>query len=141
MPKIYRDADLLVLPSTDGESFGIPILEALASGVPVVASDIPGYRSTLQSSPAGVLFPSGDAERLAEILVWLYSEPQTLASMAAHARRSILPFDWNLLAVRTEALYDELLALRSRQASSAVEGVYHSQSAKRERLIDFVYRL
>jgi phosphatidylinositol alpha-mannosyltransferase len=67
-PRYYASADIAVFPSTGGESFGIVLLEAMASGRPaVLAGDNSGYRSVLQERPE-LLFAPLDSERLAELI-------------------------------------------------------------------------
>ncbi len=67
LPLVYNAADLFVLPSTTrGEAFGMVLLEAMASGVPVIASDLPGVRSVAMKG--GSVFPPGDDAALAEAI-------------------------------------------------------------------------
>ena len=61
-------ADLLCAPSLGGESFGMVLTEAFASGTPVVASDIAGYRDVVRDGHDGLLVPVGDAVELGEAL-------------------------------------------------------------------------
>ena len=64
LPSVYRSADLVVLPSLDrSEAFGIVLIEALASGVPVVASNLPGVRSIIENGRNGFTFETGDSAR------------------------------------------------------------------------------
>lgn len=64
--EFYEQADVLLAPATGCESFGIVVLDALAAGLPVVASNIPAYRDLLEQGDSGVLVPPGDAEALAD---------------------------------------------------------------------------
>ena len=61
--RLLGEADLLVAPSLGGESFGMVLTEAFASGTPVVASDIAGYRDVVRDGVDGLLVPMGDAGR------------------------------------------------------------------------------
>ena len=63
-----RGADVFCAPSLGGESFGVVLLEAMAAGVPVVASDLTGYRAVARSGVDALLVPPGDAAALAEAL-------------------------------------------------------------------------
>jgi phosphatidylinositol alpha-mannosyltransferase len=105
-------ADVLCAPSLGGESFGMVLLEAMAAGTQVVASDIDGYRAAVGS--AGVLVPPGDVPALAQALEAALATPEEgaagrgddgrsarLASAAARAE------DWSMnhLAERYEGLY------------------------------------
>lgn len=105
MPSYYRSASLLVSPATGSESFGIILVEAMATGTPVVASDIPGYRDVLGDAGAGVLVPPGDSEALAEEITRLLAEPEKRKAMreAAIARAAI--FSWDRVARQVEEVY------------------------------------
>lgn len=73
LPHVYNVADLLVLPSTTkGEAFGIVLLEAMASGIPVIASNIPGVRSV--AIQGGVTVAPGDDYALAEAIVGYFAQ-------------------------------------------------------------------
>jgi glycosyltransferase involved in cell wall biosynthesis len=87
MPKKYQAADYFVLPSVNkGEAFGIVLLEAMASGLPVVASDLPGVRGVF-TSESGLLIKPGDAEDLAEKIKYLMVNPAKRKEMGTAARR------------------------------------------------------
>jgi len=63
-----RGADVFCVPSIAGESFGIVLLEGMAAGTPVVASDIPGYRNVARKGDEAALFPPGDHQELAKLI-------------------------------------------------------------------------
>ncbi len=67
-PRLYATADVYCAPNTFGESFGIVLAEAMATGTAVVASDLEAFRAVLDDGRAGALFPVGDAAALAEVL-------------------------------------------------------------------------
>jgi phosphatidyl-myo-inositol alpha-mannosyltransferase len=101
-------ADVLCAPALGGESFGIVLLEGLAAGANVVASDIEGYRAALGGF--GELVPPGDVASLAEALVRaLSTERAPIAQLEAYLS------SWSMaaLADRYEAHYDALLAKRT----------------------------
>jgi phosphatidylinositol alpha-mannosyltransferase len=104
-------ADVLVAPSLRGESFGIVLVEAMAAGVPVVASDIPGYREVLPGS-AGVLVPPGDAGALADAIDALLGDAERRARLGAAGRREAGRYAWPRVAERTLAVYERCLAPR-----------------------------
>jgi phosphatidyl-myo-inositol alpha-mannosyltransferase len=72
-----RGADVMCAPSLNGESFGVVLIEGMAAGTPVVASDIPGYRSVIRSGREAALFPAGHPMALAkELLSVLFDAPR-----------------------------------------------------------------
>lgn len=87
-------ADVLCAPSLHGESFGMVLTEAFATGTPVVASDIPGYREVVRDGVDGLLVPPGDAQALAEALYGLGASPERRASMAHQAADSAQRYAW-----------------------------------------------
>src|SRR5207302_7111617 len=64
--RLLHSVDVFCSPNTGGESFGIVTAEAMAAGVPIVASDIPAFRTVLRDGRAGELFATGDADDLAK---------------------------------------------------------------------------
>lgn len=103
-----RSAALVALPALGGESFGVVLLEAMASGTPVVASDIAGYRSV--AAGHALLVPPGDPRALAEALSAVLADaaagagraaPKVLAAASAHAGT----FSMAALAHRYQEVY------------------------------------
>lgn len=91
VPELFADLDVFVLPSTEPEPYGLVVVEALASGVPVVATDAGGPPEILARAEAGagVLVPPGDPEALAAALVeWLGDV--TTSTPARKARRPLV---------------------------------------------------
>lgn len=86
LPRFYQAADLYVSAShSDGSS--VSLMEALASGLPVLVSDIPGNREWVTPGEAGWLFPVEDAHALAQGILRAVREPETLKDMRIRARR------------------------------------------------------
>ncbi len=109
MPAYYRGASVLVSPATGSESFGIILVEAMATGTPVVASDIPGYGDVLGDSGAGTLFPPGDSSALAGAVSHLLSSPETLKRMGEAALARAEAFSWDRVAREVEEVYRSAL--------------------------------
>ena len=107
--RAYRECDVFVAPSTFGESFGIVLLEAMASGRPVVCSDIDGYRRVAVSSGAR-LVPPGDAAALAEAIAAVVADPASWPAMGEANRRRACEFDWDHVAEQVRGQYLEALA-------------------------------
>lgn len=106
---ILAEADIYVAPNTGGESFGIVLVEAMAAGCAVVASDIEAFATVCDSespTPAGVLFPVGDHQALAAHLDALVRDaPAREALVRAGQARSQL-YDWENVAKQITAVYD-----------------------------------
>jgi N-acetyl-alpha-D-glucosaminyl L-malate synthase BshA len=106
---LLRCADLFLLPSAS-ESFGLAALEALACGVPVVATDVGGLPDVVQDGVTGALVPVGDTEALAGRSVALLSDPARLATTRAACVRSAARYSADLIVPRYEELYARVLA-------------------------------
>jgi phosphatidylinositol alpha-mannosyltransferase len=109
--RLLGEADLLCAPSLGGESFGMVLTEAFASGTPVVASDIAGYRDVVRDGRDGVLVPVGDAVALGETLLKLASDPARRSEMAGAARERAERFAWPNVAREIESVYEEALSV------------------------------
>lgn len=105
LPRYHASADLLIAPSTGGESFGIVLLEGMAAGLPVVASDIPGYRTVLKDGHQGRLVPPRDAFALAEAIATLLDNDRLRKAMAAEGRETAAAYAWSLVGSRITELY------------------------------------
>ena len=105
----YRQADIAVAPATYGESFGVVLLEAMAAGLPVVASDLPGYREVLRSSEGGLLVPPEDPASLASALSRLITDPAARARLGKNGRRHVRRYDWENVVDQVEACYGEVV--------------------------------
>lgn len=87
LPEYYKKASALILPSINRhEAFGIVILEALASGIPVVASNLPGVRRVFTDGVEGLLFNPGDVDDLAQKIDELLDDEKTKTSMKKAGR-------------------------------------------------------
>jgi phosphatidylinositol alpha-mannosyltransferase len=135
--RLLGRADLLCAPSLGGESFGMVLTEAFASGTPVVASDIAGYRDVVRAGEDAVLVPAGDAVALGEALRALAADPARRAGMATAARERAERFAWPNVAREVEAVYEEALSVpepRDRAARLAQRtGLGATEPGPRER--------
>jgi phosphatidylinositol alpha-mannosyltransferase len=109
LPRYYQAADVFCAPSIGFESFGIVLLEAMAAGVPVVASDILGYRTVLTHGSEGLLVPPEDSAALAAALVGLLTAPETRERMGAAGRLTAKRYDWPVVAGQVAGYYGEVL--------------------------------
>jgi phosphatidyl-myo-inositol alpha-mannosyltransferase len=105
LPRYYATCDLYVSPALGGESFGIVLLEAMAAGVPIVASDLPGYRSVARDGVQGRLVPPGDPRALADAIRLLLDNPSLRAAMAGEGQRTVARYDWSVVAAELRERY------------------------------------
>ncbi len=110
--------DVLCAPSLGGESFGMVLTEAFAQGVPVVASDIVGYRGVVNDGRDGVLVPPGDALALAHALRELALRPERRRRMSVAARKTAERYAWPRVAQRVVGVYEDA------QRAPAPEGAF-----------------
>lgn len=102
----YASADVCAVPSVGGESFGLVALEALAHGVPVVASRIRGYEDWLDGTGTGALVPPGDASALAGAIRAVAASAGEHAAQAARARALAERYDWERGVERLIRIYE-----------------------------------
>lgn len=98
LPRYYRSCHLFCAPSIGFESFGLVLLEAMAAGVPVVASDIRGYRAVLTDGQAGRLVPPQDARALAEAIIQLLQDPARRQVMGRQGQSQAQEYTWPRIA-------------------------------------------
>ncbi|MFC7488629.1 glycosyltransferase family 4 protein [Knoellia sp. CPCC 206453] len=109
---LLRSADLYVAPHTGGESFGIVLVEAMASGAPVLASDLEAFTAVLGSGlagPAGRTFPVGDSAALASAVIDLVGSPDERARLRELGLKRARSFDWSVVAERVMAVYETVI--------------------------------
>lgn len=107
-----RSADAFVAPHTGGESFGIVLLEAMASGTPVVASDLDAFARVLDGGDCGVTFPVGDSAALASALVGLLADADLRRDLAARGRERVVIYDWRTVVDDVLHVYESVTAGR-----------------------------
>jgi len=112
LARYYRTADVFCAPSIGFESFGIVLLEAMAAGVPVVASDIAGYRSVLTSGTEGLLVPPKDPEAMADAIVYLLNNPNLRRAMGQRGQHTARQYDWQKITYQVHDYYLELMDRR-----------------------------
>ena len=105
LPSYYASADVFCAPSLGGESFGIVLAEAMAVGLPVVCSDIGGYRDVVRDGADGLLVPPRDPEALAAALAGLLDNPARLAAMGRAAAVAARRYAWGTVAGEVAEVY------------------------------------
>ena len=105
----YKSADVFVLPSIGLESFGIVNLEAMACGVPIVASKIGGVPDVVKDGENGLLVPPRDSEALANGIIHLLENKDVREKMGKNGREKVKEYSWERIAAETEAIYKEVV--------------------------------
>ena len=112
LPDYYNLADLFVLPSVNSsEAFGIVLIEAMACGVPTVASDLPGLRSVIRDGKTGFLFETRDSQGLLNAMRRILTDPDLRAQMSIEARSTAVN-EYSQVGIwkRLERFYKDLLS-------------------------------
>ena len=107
-PKYYASCDVYCSPATGQESFGIVLLEAMATGKPVVASDIDGYRSVMTDGQEGLMVPPCDPPALANAIVKILLDREAARRFGENGLKRAQEFSWPKLAERVETYYEEM---------------------------------
>jgi glycosyltransferase involved in cell wall biosynthesis len=113
LPEVLRAADLFVLTTEPPESFGIVLIEAMASGLPVIATDYPGVRAVVDDR-TGILVPRGDSAGVADALrALVVAGPERRAELGAAGRaKAEREWSWPSLVERMDAAYAEAIEAR-----------------------------
>ncbi|MDQ4049602.1 MAG: lysylphosphatidylglycerol synthase domain-containing protein, partial [Actinomycetota bacterium] len=117
--RLLEEADVLCAPSLGGESFGMVLTEAFASGTPVVASDITGYRDVVRDGVDGTLVSPADPAALGEALRGLALDPARRERMSAAARERARRFAWPRVAEEVLSAYADAQAVPAREGRVA----------------------
>jgi phosphatidylinositol alpha-mannosyltransferase len=124
LPRYHASSHIFCAPNTGNESQGIILLEAMAAGLPVVASNIEGFAAVLTEGVEGSLVRPKDSDSLAEALSALSRDPELRQSMGARGRERAQHFSWERVSRRVLSYYERLeyeKRLAARPASELVE--------------------
>ncbi|NJD54145.1 MAG: glycosyltransferase family 4 protein [Candidatus Methanoperedens sp.] len=109
MPEVYSNSSIFVLPSLT-ESFPFSILEAMSSGVAVIASNVGGVPEIIEDGVDGLLVPPGNSEILAEKLLFLLDNESERIKISKKAREKVLEkFTSKIMTNQTEKIYEQIL--------------------------------
>ena len=107
-------AEVVCAPSLTAESFGIVLAEAMAAGVPVVASDLPGYRAVLRDGAAGLLVPPARPDVLAAALEQVLGDSLLRARLAAEGRAAARRLSWSSVTDEVLLAYEDAVDVGDR---------------------------
>jgi len=124
LPRYYKTADIVCSPATGRESFGIVLLEAMAVGKPIVASNIQGYNNVVTHGAEGLLVPPKNTEKLAQALISLMTDESLRQQMGDKGRLTALEYDWELIAQKVLNYYLSVLnGPRRKEGSKKTEAI------------------
>ncbi len=109
LPRYYASCDIYCSPATGQESFGIVLLEAMATGMPIVASDISGYKRVMEDGKEGLFFKACDVQSLADRIIHMLRNRDMMARMGKQGRQKALTYDWKLVTKQVVSYYKEIL--------------------------------
>jgi glycosyltransferase involved in cell wall biosynthesis len=113
LPGVLRAAGLFLLTTEPPESFGIVLIEAMAAGLPAIATDYPGVRAVVDEGETGLLVPRGDAAAVAAALRDLIAAPERRREMGERGRaKAIAEWSWPRLVERMDDAYAQAIAAR-----------------------------
>lgn len=105
---LLADADVYVAPNTGGESFGIILVEAMAAGAPVVASDLTAFQAVIGDGRAGLTFENGNAAELADRVCSILGDPELKQQLKTAAQARAWAFDWSTVGEEIIAVYESV---------------------------------
>ncbi|MRR16561.1 MAG: glycosyltransferase family 4 protein, partial [Deltaproteobacteria bacterium] len=116
LPELYQKAGLAVFPfvktkSGVEEGFGLVVVEALGCECPVIAGDLPAIHDSIVHNESGLLFPSGNAEALAQAVIRAFADRDLRSRMGREGRRRVVEqFDWEIIAGKYAGLYQKVIS-------------------------------
>jgi phosphatidylinositol alpha-mannosyltransferase len=124
--RLLASVDVFAAPNIGGESFGIVLLEAMAAGAPIVASDLDAFARVLDDGELGLLTTVGDPVSLAAGCLALLSAPERRERFRTAARHAVARYDWSVVCGEVLRVYETAIAAstgRIVEESDAVEVV------------------
>lgn len=107
--RVFASADIYIAPNTGKESFGIVLLEAMASATPIVASDITAFRAVLENGESGKLVKPDDPTALAEAIIELLGDKTEQTRLVKAGSLRATQFDWPVLAKQIVEVYESVI--------------------------------
>jgi phosphatidylinositol alpha 1,6-mannosyltransferase len=108
LPALYASADAFVFASLT-ETLGLVVLEAMAAGLPVIATPAGGVADHLRDGENGIAYPAGDTQAMADAMVALATDPARVRALSANARATAEALSWDRELDRLDASYREVL--------------------------------
>jgi phosphatidylinositol alpha-mannosyltransferase len=108
--RFFHSVDVYCAPNTGGESFGIVLIEAMAAGTAIVASELDAFRRVLDDGDAGVMVPVDDPDALAAALDDLLADPARRRAMVKRGSALVRRYDWPAIAEAVVGVYETVVA-------------------------------
>ena len=106
--RVFASGDVYIAPNTGGESFGIVLLEAMATGTPVVASDLTAFARVLEGGKSGQLFENENPDSLANTVIDLLRDEHRLAELRRAGIARAAEFDWSTVVLKILDVYESV---------------------------------
>jgi phosphatidylinositol alpha-mannosyltransferase len=110
LPRYYKTADIFCAPATGKESFGIILLEAMATSKPIVATRIEGFSSVLTHGHEAVLVPPKDTDSMADAISLLIRNPDLRDNLGNNGSKMSERYDWKVVAQEVFTYYQKLIS-------------------------------
>jgi phosphatidylinositol alpha-mannosyltransferase len=107
LPPYHAACEVFCAPATGRESFGIVLVEAMAAGLPIVATDIPGYREVVRDGEDGILVPPRDPAATASALGEILDDAELSKRLGESGRARADRYSWDAVTREVEAAYEE----------------------------------
>jgi phosphatidylinositol alpha-mannosyltransferase len=108
--RVLASVDVFAAPNVGGESFGIVLLEAMAAGAPIVASNLDAFTRVLNGGALGALATVGDPAAFARECSALLSSPQRRDELRTAARHAVARYDWSVVCGQVLRVYETAIA-------------------------------
>lgn len=131
--RMLASVDAYVAPHIGGESFGIVLIEAMAAGAPVIASDLPAFTAVLDGEANGRLFTTGDSKACATTILEVLRDPAERARLRAAGHTRARDYDWSVVASQITAVYETVTLAADVAASIEEPGLWSRLVRPRKR--------
>lgn len=112
----YEISDVFVAPSVGFESFGIILLEAMAAGLPIVATEIPGFLNVVADDREALLVPPNDPDRMASAIGRVLDDPELARSLRSAGAVTVKGYSWERVADQVESVYRDVTGIEAPKA-------------------------
>ena len=130
----YATGTVYVAPNLGGESFGIVLLEAMATGTPVLASDLPAFKRVLDDGKYGKLFKTNNANDLANSLIELIGNKSERDNLKTEGIIRAQQFDWSVIVRQILDVYESVKSVEGRNVREDFRGQLYGRLTKTGRL-------